>query len=75
MPLLEDLSDIEPLNGPVVSLRDLRQIGSTKAGKLLLGMAGTALLVRYASAPGDRLRPKDPDEVKDLDDPPGVIEA
>jgi hypothetical protein len=51
----------------------MKRLGRTTPGKLILGAAGTYLLVRLVSAPGAGLKPKNPDEVARLDDPPGVF--
>jgi len=70
---LDDLSKIEPLRGPALSLEDMKRLGRTTPGKLILGATGTYLLVRLVSATGAGLKPKNPDEVARLDDPPGVF--
>lgn len=41
-----------------VTTEELRAIGSTTEGKLLLGALGTYFAVRFASAPGERLPPQ-----------------
>jgi hypothetical protein len=69
----KDLSKIEPLRGPAISLEDMQRLGRTTAGKLILGAAGTYLLVRLVSAPGAQLKPKDPTEVAQLKEPPGLF--
>jgi len=51
-----------------VTAEELRAIGSTTEGKLLLGALGTYFAVRFASAPGERLPPQDPSGEPSKDD-------